>query len=164
MLGEIAPLLASVAGQEALVAELSCLISDAGAPPQAWHPDTLASGDPVFSLFVALQDVTQDMGPTELLLGSHIAEAHDYLSSLGAENVVEAGMQPVHSMELQCGDAFLFDSRLWHRGGGNRQRWRRQLYLTLLPAGGKPAMEQCQVETYARFLESDLRLSAWASW
>ena len=55
-----------ILGEDAVVHECSCLISDHGSPRQVLHPDTPQheTGEtPLLTCFTALQDVSEDMGP-----------------------------------------------------------------------------------------------------
>lgn len=61
--------LQNLLGDDAILYEFSCLISDPGSDRQVIHPDTPIFGDddetPVlYTCFVSLQDMTMDMGPT----------------------------------------------------------------------------------------------------
>lgn len=61
--------LQNLLGEDAVLYEFSCLISDPGSDRQVIHPDTPVFGDdnemPVlYTCFVSLQDITIDMGPT----------------------------------------------------------------------------------------------------
>lgn len=48
---------------DAKFSELSCIISDAGAPRQPLHPDThWEEVAPIYSIFLALQDIDESMG------------------------------------------------------------------------------------------------------
>ena len=62
--------------------ELSSLISDPGAPRQPIHPDVqFDSGSPQYTVFVALQDTTAEMGPTLFLPQTVRAQRIRYNSS-----------------------------------------------------------------------------------
>lgn len=59
-------------GLDASLVELSCLITDCGAPRQNVHVDTggwKTACAPLLTVFVALQDIQEAMGPTQVLLG-----------------------------------------------------------------------------------------------
>lgn len=54
--------LAALAGDDALLWELAALVSSPGAPPQAIHADSLFTRDAaIFTCFLALQDISEDM-------------------------------------------------------------------------------------------------------
>ena len=142
----VAPLLAEVITDEALICELACIVSDPGAPRQQLHADTKIGPDQgwLVSMFVALQDVASDMGGTVIVPSSHRAELHaDFHAACcsgGSEEsactasdaqedwAVSRGAQ---RFEGRAGDALLFDSRVLHCGGANTSaKRRRMLYVT----------------------------------
>jgi len=77
----LADALDALVGPHAQLWECAALISEAGAPPQCVHADTFWDAAPcLFTAFVALQDVTADLGPTLFFPGSHrSADAQDDL-------------------------------------------------------------------------------------
>jgi hypothetical protein len=132
----ISPIVAELLTLDAFVVELASLISDPGAKEQIYHPDTLLPnlvGTPLYTCFVALQDIDLEMGPTRVLPGSHNEKSHRDLrdkSDRGATIRKAADASGCH-MGCRAGDAFLMDSRLWHRGGRNSSKHRRRLlYVT----------------------------------
>lgn len=95
---------------------------------QIWHRDNKFRG---LTAIVALKDV-RDNGPTELILGSHLAE-YSLMSSFGMffgsylpsflrdSTSGEGEMVPIKPL-LACinaGDAVLYDARIFHRGRAN---------------------------------------------
>jgi hypothetical protein len=118
-------------GQDARFHEFAALISDAGAASQRVHADTVfqASGCPLYTCFVALQDVEWDMGPTCFIEGSHSADAHSRLRHARGDYLAAAAYC---GAPLRCGDAVVMDSRIFHFGEANAVRRRKLLYFTLL--------------------------------
>jgi hypothetical protein len=58
--------------------ELSVLISDPGAPRQQLHPDNAYQEVcPLYTVFIALQDITVDMGPTVFLPRTNTQQCHE---------------------------------------------------------------------------------------
>ena len=116
--------------------ELSTMTSDPGASRQKIHPDTPYTEKPIlFTVFVALQDVQEDMGPTLFLPGTHTKQAHQKFLS-GDENVRKAFLSEAHFSTplLRKGDAQVMDSRILHAGLGNHDsmgRRRRLFYFTI---------------------------------
>jgi Phytanoyl-CoA dioxygenase (PhyH) len=139
--------------------ELSTLISDPGSQRQVVHPDNpiLAGGGagraaedgasddgsnnnnnnnngataPVLlTCFVALQDVTEDMGPTVYLPGTHTKEAHKQFFSGDGDGGGGDGTPSPKDALLEAnpkvlgllgrGDCSLYDSRVLHCGSANR--------------------------------------------
>ena len=67
-------------GKHAILYEWSCMMSDPNSQRQVVHPDTPAHDDqqPVlYTCFIALQDITMDMGPTTWLPRTHTSEMHE---------------------------------------------------------------------------------------
>lgn len=118
------------AGRDAELWELSVIVSAPGASPQIIHADTAYTPSPrLFTLFVALQDVSKDMGPTRFVPSTQDdPEAH----SLFAEDAVAfLESQNGKTGEMLAGDATFYDSRLLHGGGANRSnKLRAQLCVT----------------------------------
>ena len=145
---------------DAEVCELAALVSDGGAARQPLHPDTwMQAGLPgcsgLVTVFVALQDVTADMGPTLMIPRTHNdAHLHELLGNKKDKVVREAELGDmaadwvtVHGQNLpvvRCtaavGDCVLMDSRLLHCGGANRSKHRRRLaYFSLHVPGNLPS-------------------------
>eukprot|EP00746_Dinoflagellata_sp_MGD_P157379 gnl/MRDRNA2_/MRDRNA2_86192_c0_seq1.p1 gnl/MRDRNA2_/MRDRNA2_86192_c0~~gnl/MRDRNA2_/MRDRNA2_86192_c0_seq1.p1 ORF type:complete len:497 (-),score=93.92 gnl/MRDRNA2_/MRDRNA2_86192_c0_seq1:73-1563(-) len=130
--------------------ELCCVISDPGAKCQPLHPDTTIEADAskrLVTIFIALQDVTKEMGPTVVCPGTHCATSHDLLKTLSSVNLrtndqcIEA-MGGVHAC-CSAGSAVIMDSRLVHCGGANLDaekggRRRRLLCISFAPVGDPP--------------------------
>jgi ectoine hydroxylase-related dioxygenase (phytanoyl-CoA dioxygenase family) len=128
-------------GKQAVLYELSSLISDPGSQRQVVHPDTPYGGaggagqsEPVlFSAFVALQDVELDMGPTLFLPRTHTEAMHAQFIDQRAGKDELLRTVPVVCGLLPKGSATIFDSRLLHAGSANRSaagRSRALFYFT----------------------------------
>ena len=129
----LGPLLEQVVTLDARIVELSSIISDPGAKPQQYHSDTLlpsTSGAPIYTCFLALQDVEPDMGPTWVIPGTHTEAQHHELRDEGPERSKKRQAAAMSAVQMTCksGDAFVMDSRLWHHGGGNKSDSRRRLF------------------------------------
>jgi hypothetical protein len=99
--------------------ELAAVITDPGSQRQVIHPDLpFKEPAPLYVIFVALQDVDEDMGPTSFLLGTQTAKenAKFYDPSLKDEQLSTADCRLA---TLKKGDAVLFDARILHCGNGN---------------------------------------------
>ena len=102
--------------------EMGAIISIPGAPRQVIHSDTVWTPQPVlYTAFVALQDVSPDMGPTTLLPGTHCEAAHERFDDAGAggKDALLAASARLQG-PLRGGDAVVYDSRVLHCGGANR--------------------------------------------
>ena len=148
----LAFLLAACLGPDAILWELSALRSRPGAQAQPLHPDVVwRTAEPsAIVVWIALCDVTRDMGPTLFLPGTHTQQAHaafqaaedagappGVAASVAAGAVgCEAGTAPL----LRRGDALLMDSRVLHGGLGNSSKRARTLfYCTFRRAGDADA-------------------------
>ena len=70
-------LVREIMGDGGVLQEIACLISEPGSRQQPLHPDTgWTKVPPLYACFVALQDVTLEMGPTVFLPGTHTEDAH----------------------------------------------------------------------------------------
>mmetsp|Transcript_40501 Transcript_40501/g.129090 ORF Transcript_40501/g.129090 Transcript_40501/m.129090 type:complete len:364 (+) Transcript_40501:71-1162(+) len=121
-----------VASDEAFLCELGVLASTPGANRQPVHPDTVCTGEederPIYTAFIALQDVTEDMGPTALIPGTNNVVDHQALC--GAEH--DSHWSLLESRDsvravLRSGDCVVFDSRTLHAGTLNNSDKRRSL-------------------------------------
>ena len=137
--------ISSILGKDAILHELSCLISDPGSQRQVIHPDTpYVDGDggdrpAVLTCFVSLQDITVDMGPTVWLPKTHNKVSHDMFtnSMMGSGSkdgesspkdiLISTHPGPVMGL-LPKGSCVIFDSRILHCGSANRSMASRALF------------------------------------
>jgi ectoine hydroxylase-related dioxygenase (phytanoyl-CoA dioxygenase family) len=124
---------------DAVLYELSCLMSDPGSQRQVVHPDTpctTSNDEPaLYTCFVALQDVQIDMGPTTWIPGTHRVDAHELFKD---ESIPAGGIESSKDTLLRTrpsvlgllpkGSCGLFDSRLLHCGGANESEMSRALF------------------------------------
>eukprot|EP00980_Cylindrotheca_fusiformis_P020488 scaffold7542_cov113-Cylindrotheca_fusiformis.AAC.4 len=119
--GTLRPIYEALVTKEGEFYELAGIITNPGSNRQMIHPDLPFQKDgPLYVIFLALQDVTEEMGPTSFLLKSHTEKAI---------NVFESGDMEAKDDQLRkadcrlatisAGDAVLFDARILHCGGGN---------------------------------------------
>ena len=151
------PALVELISDEMQVCELSSLISDSGSARQPLHSDTTwqVGLPPLITCFIALQDISDDMGPTIMLPHSASVACHDEwqrsvgvseqgLADLlrGPTTAVGSLTMPVVRCAISAGDVVLMDSRLLHCAGANLAGPRRRLlYFTVVDGGGKPLPE-----------------------
>ena len=111
--------------------ELAALVSEPGAGPQATHADTVWDADPcLYTAFVALQDVSETMGPTRFFPGTHgSADAQDIVDDED-EGPGYLGGRESRVALLDAGAAALYDGRLLHCGGPNGGETRVLFYVT----------------------------------
>ena len=126
-----------VVANEPVVASLweySTMTSDPNSPRQPIHPDNSWTEQPVlYTAFVALQDITAEMGPTLFLPGTQTQECHDkFLSEKTRCTFLQTEVQYVTS-ELKKGDVQIMDSRILHAGLANKSADKRRtlFYFTI---------------------------------
>lgn len=117
-------------GENAEFHELSALISDNGANAQPIHPDSRFTDEPImFTVFIALQDINEQMGPTIFLPRTHNRASHDQHKATN-NSAFLASCEYRQSL-LKAGDAVIMDSRLLHSGHFNIDSRRILLYFTI---------------------------------
>lgn len=139
----LAPLLRAACGPNAALHELSCMYAQPGAPRQCIHADTIvlpcpqfpdASMAPLYTIFVALQDVEDSMGHTQFLPYTHTADTHLLWNAANKSAQLKErfiSLQPAFQSALTTGDTAVFDSRILHCGCANdSQKTRALFYLT----------------------------------
>ena len=134
--------IASIFGNDAKLYEFSTLMSDPGSQRQNVHPDTPyldGKGPVLYTCFIALQDVTLDMGPTTWFPRTNNKESHDAFMDTysGEERDGEQQLSPKDKLiktkpavlgTLSKGSCAIFDSRTLHCGTANRSEKSRALF------------------------------------
>ena len=87
-----------------------------GAIAQRLHCDTGSPSPALFTAFVALQDVDENMGPTRFLLRSNSETSHQYFS---ADKTSFLNKAVSRIALLRTGDAVVYDGRVLHSGTNN---------------------------------------------
>eukprot|EP00965_Chrysotila_dentata_P040997 1359522-Pleurochrysis_carterae.AAC.1 len=130
LLPKMGPPLARLLGSHPELYELAALVSDPGAPRQQVHSDTDWATRPIaFTCFVALQDISHEMGPTVFLPRTHTCDAHeDYNSSVASDMDDLLSTAASRVGLLRAGDCIIFDSRLMHCASANTSCSRRTLF------------------------------------
>lgn len=109
----------ALGGDDATLYELAALISEPGSPRQPVHPDNpYQEHTPLLTVFIALQDITPQMGPTTFIPRTHTAAAHAKFDDISQRDAFLQSSSSVVAL-LKSGDASLFDSRAMHCGGAN---------------------------------------------
>ena len=109
--------------------ELSVLVSDPGAPRQQLHPDnSFQQVCPLYTVFVALQDITLNMGPTVFLPSTNTQQCHQEFNL--EENKKKAFLQSREwsTSLLKKGDVQILDSMCIHAATANVSDQRRALF------------------------------------
>ncbi|KAL7561808.1 hypothetical protein ACA910_013344 [Epithemia clementina (nom. ined.)] len=126
-------------GDAAVLYEFSCLMSDPGSQRQVVHPDNPCheqqsdntTNEPIlYTCFIALQDITWDMGPTSWLPRTHTKEMHAIFQNNDLEKGKDWLLQNHPSVVgiLPKGSCAIFDSRTLHCGGANESNTSRALF------------------------------------
>ena len=143
-LGAIWPHVRTALGEDAVLRRRGLVVGLPGASDQAYHADAprvppevwaeheaKSPTQPPHSLvvFLPLCDLDETNGPTSFLPGSHQHWTSDALEAeADAPGSSSAGAPAI--LDVDAGDAIVFDSRTQHAGGANRsQRARPILYL-----------------------------------
>jgi hypothetical protein len=117
--GTLRPIYEELVTSEGEFYEFAAVITDPGSDRQQVHPDLpFRQEAPLYVIFLALQDVTESMGPTTFLLGSQSYEERVKFDNLSKR---DDQLKTANSRLalLQKGDAVLFDARLLHCGNAN---------------------------------------------
>ncbi len=143
------PLVARLLGDDAEHAFSGVVSSEPGSPAQEWHIDSPhASAEHLpahmLNVFVAFEDVTMAMGPTEFAVGSHRHTNHLRNPALVVEKLLyqSSGISPemlntaegklaCYSAPFDAGNCLIFDDRMMHRGLANgSDRTRHVVYFS----------------------------------
>ena len=133
------PLLLETVTDNGMIHEISCFVADPGSPRQCVHADTIvlpcpqfpnAEMDPIYTIFMALQDVEDDMGHTQFFPRTHTPNVHTLWNSKAVQNDTPrfVGVNQGTQSALKKGDVSIFDSRLLHCGMANKSNKRRVLF------------------------------------
>jgi len=140
----MAPFLHSLVGHDAMLHEISSIVSDPASPRQCIHADTIhlpcpqypsVSMPPLYTFFIALQDISDDMGHTTFLPQTHTEQAHLLWNSGPRQKEIFITTCKAEISSLKKGDVAIFDSRLLHAGGANTSNHRRVLFYFTASAG-----------------------------
>ena len=137
----IKPVVNALLGDDAKLVYAGLILSFPGSSDQPWHRDgTALFTDDEFPLdqslppyalnvFIPLDDVTSDVGPTEFCVGSHYRKkAIEVMKHIANGNESRAN---IIGPLLKTGDALIYDYRVCHRGTQNlaKKKTRPMLYL-----------------------------------
>ena len=131
---------------DGVLCELSSLIALPAAARQPVHSDTTGDAAAIVTVFIALQDVTEEMGPTLVWPRTHSRASLGLRADVewsGAAARVRAraaldGSDAPFAATLPAGAALIMDSRLAHCGGENRSNTERILLYFSVRAASRP--------------------------
>lgn len=102
--------------------EFAAVITDPGSDRQQVHPDLPHRKEaPLYVIFLALQDISEAMGPTTFLLGTHTAKERAKFDNYQTKDDLLANAKGRLAL-LSKGDAVLFDARILHCGNANEEQ------------------------------------------
>ena len=111
--------------------EFSALVSEKDAPYQPIHPDSKFSPIcPLYTVFIAMQDVEADMGPTLFLPRTNTEAVHELHQKTASNNELLLNSE-YYQGTLRKTDCVIMDSRNLHGGGENMSKRRVLMYFTL---------------------------------
>ena len=147
------PLLAEaipkIMGDDPAVYKFHAITSQEGAEDQFWHYDVVtwkAAGQhvrsfvPIYSLFIPLQNTTDDMGATQMCPGSHVCSAGT--SFCEQESFVMAGEHSgLPNDEWPAGCGALMNQQTTHRGRAHRNATSGPRVLFIVAMAPRPHAE-----------------------
>eukprot|EP00747_Dinoflagellata_sp_TGD_P216450 gnl/TRDRNA2_/TRDRNA2_88996_c0_seq1.p1 gnl/TRDRNA2_/TRDRNA2_88996_c0~~gnl/TRDRNA2_/TRDRNA2_88996_c0_seq1.p1 ORF type:complete len:264 (-),score=49.36 gnl/TRDRNA2_/TRDRNA2_88996_c0_seq1:265-1056(-) len=136
--GPLGELMEAAVGSEAPLFDLAMMVSEKGAQRQPMHSDTPYQAQaPLYTAFVALQDISVEMGPTLFMPGTHTETAQDQFigSEIDRQEVLQQA--PLVVSTLRKGDVAVFDSRLLHAAEANTEGTRALFWFSF----GNPAAD-----------------------
>lgn len=161
-------------GEDAKRAFCGVVCSDPGSTAQEWHVDSLHLSREhkpanLVNVLLALEDVTEDMGPTELVEGTHVLSNHldenleaskvgaslAYQTGRNSPESIGAASSRSASLAMSKGSALLFDDRILHRGLANKSSKKRILgYFSYRRSDFEPSTHFEAARNLEAFLES----------
>ena len=156
-------LIQGLVGQDPALTEITAITAWPGAPHQAWHQDVKADGSAIkfartfshsYSLFIALQDTTEEMGATTLCPGTHFC-------TNDIADICDKNGFPLNSASpggvWHTGDGALLNQQVWHRGGKHADHSAPERVVFIVSFIGRPdATRQLARGTYFH--------QKWLSW
>ena len=117
--GALGTTLSTTIGDKAELFELAAFVTLPGADRQVVHGDTLFTKEAVlFTVALALQDVTEDMGPTLFFPETHTSKMHRLFDNEKTKDALL--LKTPHKLSLlSTGDIHVYDSRCLHCGTEN---------------------------------------------
>eukprot|EP01060_Flectonema_neradi_P023530 TRINITY_DN3179_c4_g1_i1.p1 TRINITY_DN3179_c4_g1~~TRINITY_DN3179_c4_g1_i1.p1 ORF type:complete len:314 (+),score=49.16 TRINITY_DN3179_c4_g1_i1:52-942(+) len=166
----IYPLINQLVGANGLVEELAFMINDPGAKYQTWHADTVYTPKTakMYSFFIALENITLDMGPTEVAPGITTPEMIKVCEEDMSKSKISFCRNTISSVPnigatMKAGDVLIMDSICQHRASENLSDKRRRLfYYTLASQDGE--RPDGSTFTLLHPYKSKLQLSDYRAW
>jgi len=119
--GTLRPIYEELVTNDGEFYEFAAVITNPGSDRQQIHPDLpFRKEAPLYVIFLALQDITEPMGPTTFLLGTHTKKERNKFDSSQMKDELLANAKSRLAL-LKKGDAVLFDARILHCGNANEE-------------------------------------------
>ena len=117
--GSLRELYDQLVGSEGELYELAAMTTEPGSDRQMIHTDfKFQKEPPLYSIFVALQDVSYDMGPTVFLPGTcNVKDNEKWIDKSTFDDYLRA--KTPHLALLKKGDLIVYDPRTLHCGAAN---------------------------------------------
>jgi len=118
--GTLRPIYENLVTTQGELYEMAAVVTNPGSKRQMVHPDLPYKSDaPLYVIFLALQDVTEDMGPTTFLLKTQTEKGNAIFE--GGDDAYDEYLAKANCRlaTLKKGDAVLFDARVLHCGNAN---------------------------------------------
>lgn len=120
--GTLRPIYEELVTNEGEFYEFAAVITNPGSDRQQVHPDLPHRPEaPLYVIFLALQDITEAMGPTTFLLGTHTQQERSKFDDFQRKDEQLAKAKSRLAL-LNKGDAVLFDARILHCGNANEEQ------------------------------------------
>ncbi len=175
--------LEQLVGPDGELVELSVLISLPGSQPQADHSDlsypqgTLEGDIPrICSIFVALQDIEANMGPTKIYPKTHTREFHSQIEKKSytystdgdlemdqverdsnAQNYMNNISNQFIEMVVEEGTIYTIDSRVIHSGGGNSSKVPRYVLCFAFQRRERGSKRAERADGFTYHIEKDVK-------
>lgn len=118
--GKLRDLYEALVTNEGVLYEMASVVTSQGSDRQCIHPDVpFQSESPLYVVFLALQDVTPDMGPTTFLVTGNTETANTAFDSKGDTFDSYLAAATPREACLKAGDLVVFDARVLHCGNAN---------------------------------------------
>mmetsp|Transcript_47354 Transcript_47354/g.100626 ORF Transcript_47354/g.100626 Transcript_47354/m.100626 type:complete len:376 (-) Transcript_47354:201-1328(-) len=119
--GTLRPIYEELVSNDGEFYEFAAVITNPGSDRQQIHPDLPQRKEaPLYVIFLALQDITEAMGPTTFLLGTHTQKERSKFDDHQRKDEQLANANSRLAL-LNKGDAVLFDARILHCGNANEE-------------------------------------------
>jgi hypothetical protein len=164
--------LRKIVGPNPAVIEFTGITAVYGAAEQYLHKDVVPRGSaakygrnfvPSYSLFIPLQDITAEMGSTEVCPGTHMCDGNginvDHNPCENGGGMLVSG----RTGTWKSGNGALLNQQLYHRGTAHIDKNGADRVLFILTFAGRPRFGKNQLESRLIGLEGSYSLK-WDQW